>query len=98
MGQNKKVRELHMDNGTEFKSTQLMNFLETNWIVSYFLTLHCPVQNGLAERNNGIVCEATRSLLFSAKLPPSCWVFAVSANVFRLNTTPCTLESGFGVP
>jgi transposase InsO family protein len=47
-----KVKKIRSDNGTEFKNTQVEDFLDEEGIKHVFLTPYIPQQNGMAERKN----------------------------------------------
>jgi transposase InsO family protein len=47
-----KVKEIRSDNGTEFKNTQVEDFLDKEGIKHEFLAPYTPQQNGVAERKN----------------------------------------------
>jgi transposase InsO family protein len=47
-----KVKKIRSDNGTEFKNTQVEDFLDEEGIKHEFLTLYTPQQNRVAERKN----------------------------------------------
>jgi transposase InsO family protein len=47
-----KVKKIRSDNGTEFKNTQVEDFLDEEGIKHEFLTPYTPQQNRVAERKN----------------------------------------------
>jgi transposase InsO family protein len=47
-----KVKKIRSDNGTEFKNTQVEDFLDEEGIKHGFLTPYIPQQNGMTERKN----------------------------------------------
>jgi transposase InsO family protein len=47
-----KVKKIRSDNGTEFKNTQVEDFLDEEGIKHEFLAPYTPQQNGVAERKN----------------------------------------------
>jgi hypothetical protein len=47
-----KVKKIRSNNGTEFKNTQLEDFLDEEGIKHEFLAPYTPQQNGVAERKN----------------------------------------------
>jgi transposase InsO family protein len=49
---NAKVKKIRSDNNTEFKNTQVEEFLDEEGINHEFLAPYTPQQNGVAERKN----------------------------------------------
>jgi transposase InsO family protein len=47
-----KVKKIRSDNGTEFKNTQVEDFLDEEGINHDFSAPYTPQQNGVAERKN----------------------------------------------
>jgi hypothetical protein len=47
-----------------------------------------PQQNGVAERKNGTICEATKAMMYDQDLPLSLWVEAASTAVYIQNRCP----------
>jgi hypothetical protein len=47
-----------------------------------------PQQNGVAERKNMTICEATKAMMFDQDLPNSLWVEATSTAVYIQNRCP----------
>ncbi|MDV3180617.1 MAG: hypothetical protein Q8829_03000, partial [Candidatus Phytoplasma australasiaticum] len=64
-----KVRRIRSDNGTEFKNSVMRLFCEENGIMHEFSAARTPQQNGVVERKNRSLIEATRSMLEELKLP-----------------------------
>jgi IS30 family transposase len=66
MTQNKfdvKVKKIRSDNGTEFKNTQVKDFLDEEGIKHEFLAPYTPQQNGVAENKNRTLIEMARTML-----------------------------------
>jgi transposase InsO family protein len=64
MTQNKfvtKVKKIRTDNDTEFKNTQVEDFLDEEGIKHEFLAPYTPQQNGVAERKNCTLVEIART-------------------------------------
>ena len=57
------------DNGTEFKNQALDVFCLSKGIEHHFSAPYEPQQNGVAERENRTLIEATRTMLSDLKLP-----------------------------
>jgi transposase InsO family protein len=47
-----KVKRIRSDNGTEFKNTQVQDYLDEEGIKHEFSAPYTPQQNGVAERKN----------------------------------------------
>jgi transposase InsO family protein len=58
-----KVNKIRSDNSTEFKNTQVEDFLDEEDIKYKFLAPYTPQQNGVAERKNHTLIEMTRIIL-----------------------------------
>jgi hypothetical protein len=52
-----KVKKIRSDNITEFKNTQVENFLDEEDIKHEFLVSYTPQQNGVSERKNCTLIE-----------------------------------------
>ncbi|GKC38017.1 putative ribonuclease H-like domain-containing protein [Tanacetum coccineum] len=65
----KKVKIIRRNNGTEFKNRVMSEFCETKVIKREFSAARTPQQNGVAERRNRTLIEATRTMLVDSKLP-----------------------------
>jgi transposase InsO family protein len=58
-----KVKNIRIDNGTEFKNTQIEDYLDEEGIKHEFLTPYTPQQNGVAERKNMTLIEIAKTML-----------------------------------
>ncbi|GJY01991.1 putative ribonuclease H-like domain-containing protein, partial [Tanacetum coccineum] len=58
-----KVKVIRSDNGTEFKNSVMNQFCEMKGIKREFSVARTPQQNGVAERKNRTVIEASRTML-----------------------------------
>ena len=58
-----KVRRIRSDNGTKFKNSVMRSFCEENGIMHEFSATRTPQQNGVVERKNRSLIEATRTML-----------------------------------
>jgi transposase InsO family protein len=63
-----KIKKIRNDNGTEFKNTQIEDYLDEECIKHEFLTLYTSRQNGVAERKNMTFIEMTRTKLDEYKI------------------------------
>jgi IS30 family transposase len=77
-----RVKQIRIDNGTEFKSNDLESFCDEKGIsqnLSYPYTLE---QNGVAERKNRTVIEAARTTLNGSALSKHFWTEAVKTTCY----------------
>ncbi|GJU12262.1 putative ribonuclease H-like domain-containing protein [Tanacetum coccineum] len=64
-----RVKVIRCDNGTELKNSVMNQFYEMKGIKREFSVARTPQQNGVAERKNRKLIEATRTMLVDSKLP-----------------------------
>lgn len=83
----KKIKIIRSDNGLEFCSKKFTEFLKVNGILHQRTNPYSPEQNGLCERQNRVVCEKARCLLFDAELPTEFWAEACNCAVYLRNRT-----------
>jgi transposase InsO family protein len=80
-GQNKfdaKVKKIRSDNDTEFKNTQVEDFLDEEDIKHEFLAPYTTQQNEVAERKNHTLIEMARTLLDEYKASDRFWAEAIN--------------------
>jgi transposase InsO family protein len=58
-----KVKKIRSGNGSEFKNTQVEDYLDQEGIKHKFSTRYTPQQNGVAERKNRTLIELARTML-----------------------------------
>jgi transposase InsO family protein len=58
-----KVKKISSDSGTEFKNTQVKNFLDEEGIKYEFSAPYTPQQNGVVERKNRTLKQMARTML-----------------------------------
>nr|GFB96980.1 putative ribonuclease H-like domain-containing protein [Tanacetum cinerariifolium] len=80
-----KVKVIRCDNGTEFKNSDLNQFGGLKGIKREFSVPRTPQQNGIAERKNRTLIEATRTLLVDSLLPIPFWAEAVNTACYVQN-------------
>ncbi|GKB10119.1 putative ribonuclease H-like domain-containing protein [Tanacetum coccineum] len=80
-----KVKVIRCDNGTEFKNSVMNQFCEMKGIKREFSVARTPQQNGVAERRNKTLIEATRTMLVDSKLPTTFWAKVVNTACYVLN-------------
>ncbi|KAJ9544473.1 hypothetical protein OSB04_024180, partial [Centaurea solstitialis] len=82
---NLRVKVIRSDNGTEFKNTDLNSFCEEKGIERQYNAPRTPQQNGVAERRNRTLIEATRTMLADSKLLITFWAEAVNTSCYVQN-------------
>jgi transposase InsO family protein len=80
-----KVRKIRSDNDTEFKNTQIEDYLDEEDIKYEFLTPYTPQQHGVVERKNMTLIEMSRTMLDEHKTSDRFWVEAVSTTCHATN-------------
>nr|GEY20506.1 hypothetical protein [Tanacetum cinerariifolium] len=80
-----KVNVIRNDNGTEFKNNNLNQFCGIKGIKKEFSVPRTPQQNGIAERKNKTLIEATRTMLVDSFLPIPFWAEAVNTSCYVQN-------------
>lgn len=83
----RKVLKLVSDNGSEFTSNRMKEFLLSRGIAQEFSAPFTPQQNGYIERDNRTVMEAARSMLYNKSLPEKFWGEATRTAVYTINRT-----------
>ena len=83
-----KVKTFRTDNGGEYMSTELENYLKSEGIKHEYTIPKTPEQNGVSERMNRTLVEAVRSMLADSKLPHQFWAEALSTASYLLNRSP----------
>ena len=89
------IKEFHSDGGKEFKNKYVESFLSSKGIRHTVNVPYTPEQNGVAERENRIIVEAARSMLYSkSDLPLFLWAEAMNTAVHVINRTGPTKQAG----
>ncbi|GKF23179.1 putative ribonuclease H-like domain-containing protein, partial [Tanacetum coccineum] len=96
---NHKVKIIRCDNGTGFENNDMNQFCRIKGIKREFSVARTPQQNGVAERKNRTLIEASRTMLTDSLLPTTFWAEAVSTacyvqNRFLVTKTPYELLHG----
>jgi transposase InsO family protein len=79
-----KVNKIRSDNDTEFKNTQIEDFLDEG-IKHEFLAPYTPRQNGVAERKNRTLIEMARTMLNEYKISDQFWAEAINTACHATN-------------
>ena len=69
-----KVKQIRTDNGTEYESNEFNDFCRESGIKRGTTTTYTLKQNGVAERNNLTITEATCAMIHDQSLPKFFWV------------------------
>ncbi|GKF11737.1 putative ribonuclease H-like domain-containing protein, partial [Tanacetum coccineum] len=80
-----KVKVIRCGNGTEFKNNVMNQFCDMKGIKREFSIARTSQQNGVAERKNRTLIEATRTMLVDSKMPTTFWAEAVNTACYVLN-------------
>jgi transposase InsO family protein len=80
-----KVKKIRSDNGTEFKNTQVEDFLDEEGIKHDFLAPYTPQQNGVAKRKNYTLIEMARTMLDEYKTSGWFWAEAINTACHATN-------------
>ncbi|GJR51372.1 retrovirus-related pol polyprotein from transposon TNT 1-94 [Tanacetum coccineum] len=80
--QNKTVRYIRTDNGTEFVNQVMSKYYEGVGIFHQKSVPRTPQQNGVVERRNCTLVEAARTMLIFSKAPMFLWAEAVATALF----------------
>ncbi|GKE78528.1 retrovirus-related pol polyprotein from transposon TNT 1-94 [Tanacetum coccineum] len=79
------VEQIRIDNGTKFVNQTLREYYDKVGISHETSVVRSPQQNGVVERRNRILIEATRTMLIYAKAPLFLWAEAVATACYTLN-------------
>nr|GFA67195.1 retrovirus-related Pol polyprotein from transposon TNT 1-94 [Tanacetum cinerariifolium] len=88
------VRRIRTDNGTEFVNQTLREYYEEVGISHETSVARSPQQNGVVERRNRTLIEATRTMLIYAQAPLFLWVEVVATACFTQNRSIIHLRHG----
>ncbi|GJV39134.1 retrovirus-related pol polyprotein from transposon TNT 1-94 [Tanacetum coccineum] len=80
-----RVQRIRTDNGTEFKYKSLAKFFDEVGITQQFFSARTPQQNGVVERRNRTLVEASRTMLTFVNLPLFLWAEAIATTCFTQN-------------
>jgi len=76
---------MRSDNGTEFKNTQVEEFLDDEAIKHEFSTPYTPQQNGVVERKNRTLIDMARTMLDEYKTSDIFWCEAINTACRAIN-------------
>ena len=90
----KNIKVLRIDNGNEYESNEFNDFYGEAGIKRETTTAYTPEQNGVAERKNMTIVEATHAMLCDQGLLKFLWGEAANTVVYVQNRCPhSTLDS-----
>ena len=75
----KKIKTFQSNNGEEFTSNKFKELYRDSGIKMELTTPYNPQQNGVAERNNRMIMEATRAMLHDQDILVHLWESARKA-------------------
>ena len=82
------IRRFQTDQGGEFKSNEMEEYLAEKGILWEPTVPYAHEQNGTAERGNRTIQEKARTSLIDARLPGTLWAEALSTAVYLANRSP----------
>ncbi|RKF81090.1 Retrovirus-related Pol polyprotein from transposon TNT 1-94 [Golovinomyces cichoracearum] len=85
---NKRIRILATDNGSEYTNKRLKTILNTKGIIHQLSPVYTKEPNGIIERVNRTITNKIRCLLTNANLPKSLWGEACLTAAYLYNRTP----------
>jgi hypothetical protein len=80
-----RIKKIRSDNGTEFKNSQIEDFLEDEGIKHEFSSPYTPQQNGVVERKNRTLLVMARTMLDEYKTPDRFWAEAINTASYFIN-------------
>jgi transposase InsO family protein len=80
-----RIKKIRSDNGTKFKNSQIVGFLEEEGIKHEFSSPYTPQQNGVVERKNRTLLDMARTMLDEYKTPDRFWVEAIITASYSIN-------------
>nr|GEU77594.1 integrase, catalytic region, zinc finger, CCHC-type, peptidase aspartic, catalytic [Tanacetum cinerariifolium] len=88
------VQRIRTDNGTEFVNQNLREYFEQVGISHETSVARSPQQNGVVERRNQMLIEATRTMLIYAKATLFLWAKAVTTACYTQTRSIIRLRHG----
>jgi hypothetical protein len=82
------IKVLRLDNGGEYTSKDFNNFCIEAGIKREYTVPYNPQQNGVAERKNKTIIEATKAMIHDQSLPMTLWEEACMTAVYVQNMSP----------
>jgi hypothetical protein len=82
---NAKVKKIRSDNGSNFKNTQVEDYLYQEGIKHEFLASYTPQQNAVGERKNRTLIMSARTMLDEYKTSNHFWAKAINTTCHAVN-------------
>lgn len=82
------IKILRSDNGTEYMSHTMTNYLISHGILHQTSCVGTPQQNGLAERKNRDLLEKTRAIMLQMNVPKCFWSHGILTATYLVNRLP----------
>jgi transposase InsO family protein len=82
---NLRIKKIRSDNRSEFKNTQIDDYLDEEGIKHEFSAPYAPQQNGVAERKNRTLIEMARTMLDEYRTSDRFWAEAVNTACHAIN-------------
>jgi hypothetical protein len=79
------IKKIRSDNRSEFKTTQVEEFLDEEGIKHEFSTPYTPQQNGVVERKNRTLIDIARTMLNEYKTTNIFWCEAINTACHAIN-------------
>ncbi len=92
--QGREIKMVRTDRGGEFMSNEFDAYLENMGIARQLIIPGTPQQNGIAERRNRTLADATRCLLLESGLPLRFWGEALACATYLKNRSPTNANEG----
>ena len=83
-----KIQTLRSDNGTEYTSKIMAQFLSEQRIMHQTSCVGTPQQNGVAERKNRDLLEKARALMIQSHMPKKFWSQGIQTAAYLINRLP----------
>jgi hypothetical protein len=80
-----RIKKIRSDSGTEFKNSQIEDFLEEEGIKHEFSSPYTPQQNGVVERKNRTLLDMARTMLDEYKTSDRFCAEAVNTACYAIN-------------
>ena len=79
------IKKVQSDNGTEFRNTNVEEFLDEEGVKHEFSAPYTPQQNGVVERKNRTLIDMARTMLDEYKTLDNYWAKAINTACHAIN-------------